>query len=220
MKKNKTKIFIRGTVLLAAFAVWTRLIQTVDVKPAGVNGSAIGFAAMNTWFHQLTGVHLSIYTITDWLGLVPIFVCLGFAGLGMMQLIRRKSILKVDADILLLGAYYIAVIGCYLAFEEIPVNYRPVLIEGRMEASYPSSTTLLVLAVMPTLIYQLRNRIPSAKYTKPVCLTVTLFSALMVLGRLISGVHWITDIIGAVLLSAGLYDIYRACAEAWRKEEA
>ena len=220
MKKNKAKIFIRGTVLLAAFAAWTRLIQTVDVKPAGVNGSDIGFAAMNTWFHQLTGVHLSIYTITDWLGLVPIFVCLGFAGLGMMQLIRRKSILKVDADILLLGAYYIAVIGCYLAFEEIPVNYRPVLIEGRMEASYPSSTTLLVLAVMPTLIYQLRNRIPSAKYTKPVCLTVTLFSALMVLGRLISGVHWITDIIGAVLLSAGLYDIYRACAEAWRKEEA
>lgn len=41
----------------------------------------------------------------------------------------------------------------------IPVNYRPVLIEGRLEASYPSSTTLLVVSVMPTLMFQAYRRV-------------------------------------------------------------
>ena len=92
-----------------------------------------------------------IYTITDWLGLVPIFICLIFAGIGLAQLIQRKSLFRVDYDIIVLGIYYIIVIFGYLIFEMIPINYRPVLIDGFMEASYPSSTTLLVLSVMPTL---------------------------------------------------------------------
>ena len=103
---------------------------------------------------------MGIYTITDWLGLVPIAVCIGFGMLGLMQWIRRKSITKVDRDILLLGGYYILVILGYLIFEMIPINYRPILIEGAMEASYPSSTTLLVLSVMPTLLFQINRRWP------------------------------------------------------------
>ena len=219
MKKKERNTLIRGTGLLTAFAVWTLLIQVVDVQPAGVKGTDIGFAGLNTWFHQLTGVHMNLYVVTDWLGLVPIFVCMVFAVLGLCQLIRRKSLLKVDPDILLLGVYYIVVIGCYLAFEMIPINYRPILIEGRMEASYPSSTTLLVLAVMPTLVWQVRNRAGLAKYRHPLCFAAAMFSVFMVVGRLISGVHWLTDIVGAVLLSGGLYGIYKAGAETWRKEE-
>ena len=32
----------------------------------------------------------------------------------------------------------------------------------------------------------------------------------MVAGRLVSGVHWVTDIIGACFLSIGLFNIYKA----------
>jgi undecaprenyl-diphosphatase len=102
----------------------------------------------------------------------------------------------------------------------IPINYRPILIDGRMEASYPSSTTLLVLAEMPTLVWQMRSRAGFAKYRRPLCFAANMFLAFMVVGRLISGVHWLTDIVGAVLLSGGLYGIYKAGAEMWRKEEA
>ena len=149
MKKNQN--LLAGTLLLVGFAVWTFLIQMVDVQPIGPNGSIVGFAALNGWFHHLTGVHWMLYTLTDWLGLVPIFVCLIFAGVGFVQLMQRKSLLKVDLDIILLGVYYMFVIFGYLLFEMMPINYRPVLIEGFLEASYPSSTTLLVLSVMPTL---------------------------------------------------------------------
>ena len=208
MKEKRN--LLTGVELIGAFALWTVLIQRVDVQVVGQNGTKIGFADFNEWFHQLTGVHMTLYTITDWLGLVPIFICLCFGVLGLVQLIKRRSLLSVDPDILLLGIYYVLVIACYLIFEMIPVNYRPVLIEGRLEASYPSSTTLLVLSVMPTLWFQANRRVSNAMIRKAVAVFVIAFSAFMVIGRLISGVHWATDIIGSVLLSAGLYMLYRS----------
>ena len=208
MKKNQN--LLAGTFLLVGFAVWTFLIQMVDVQPIGPNGSSVGFAMLNGWFHQLTGVHWTLYILTDWLGLVPIFVCLIFAGVGFVQLVQRKSLFKVDLDIILLGVYYVLVIFGYLLFEMVPINYRPVLIEGFLEASYPSSTTLLVLSVMPTLYFQAQRRLTPNALRQTICIFSILFSAFMVIGRLVSGVHWLTDIVGAVLLSNGIFLIYKA----------
>ena len=210
MNHRKLQGFVSGGVLLLAFAVCTVLIQTVDVRPVGVNGTNIGFAMVNTWFHRLTGAHMGLYTVTDWLGLVPIAVCIGFGILGLVQWVRRKRIARVDRDILLLGGYYILVILGYLIFEMIPINYRPILIDGAMEASYPSSTTLLVLSVMPTLLFQVNRRAKCQTVRRITAILVILFSAFMVIGRLVAGVHWFTDIVGSVLLSAGLYALYRA----------
>lgn len=216
MKKNQN--LLAGILLLVGFAVWTFLIQAVDVQPIGPNESTVGFAALNGWFHQLTGVHWMLYTLTDWLGLVPIFVCLIFAGIGFVQLVQRKSLLKVDLDIILLGVYYVLVIFGYLLFEMVPINYRPVLIEGFLEASYPSSTTLLVLSVMPTLYFQAQRRLNPNALRQTILIFSVLFSAFMVIGRLVSGVHWLTDIVGAVLLSSGIFWIYKASVNLLCKE--
>ena len=213
MKEIRRKELLAGIILLATFALWTVLIRHIDVQNAGPNGTEIGFATINVWFHRLTGVHMLIYTITDWLGLVPIIICMCFGVLGLVQLIKRRSILRVDPDILLLGIYYVLVIACYLIFEMIPINYRPILINGNLEASYPSSTTLLVLSVMPTLKYQSDRRIANPMTRKSIALFVFAFSLFMVTGRLISGVHWATDIIGSVFLSSGLFMVYRSMAE-------
>ena len=208
MKEKRN--LLTGVGLISAFALWTVLIQCVDVRAVGQNGTKIGFAAFNVWFHQLTGVHMTLYTITDWLGLVPIFICLCFGVLGFVQLVKRRSLRRVDPDIIILGVYYVIVIACYLIFEMIPINYRPVLIEGRLEASYPSSTTLLVLSVMPTLIFQVYRRAENPLIKEVTVVFVAVFSAFMVIGRLISGVHWATDIVASVLLSAGLFMLYQS----------
>lgn len=208
MKKQKKQILWAGLGLLLSFVVWTVLVQTVDVREAGPAGTPVGFALLNGWFHRLTGVHMGIYTLTDWLGLVPAGICAGFGALGLMQAVRRKSLRKVDGDLLLLGVYYVLVIAGYLYFEMFPVNYRPIRIEGRLEASYPSSTTLLVLSVMPALIFQARRRLQNRNVSRMVCAAAVAFALFMVIGRLISGVHWVTDIVGGVLLSAGLFCIY------------
>ncbi len=210
MKRNLTT----GIFLLIAFALWTILILFIDVQAAGPNESKVGLATFNTWFHQLTGVQMTLYTVTDWLGLVPIAVCLCFGCLGLVQLIKRRSLFKVDADILLLGGYYILVIFGYLFFEMVPINYRPILIDGFLEASYPSSTTLLVLSVMPTLVFQINRRCKNQPVKQITMILVILFSAFMVIGRLAAGVHWATDIIGSILLSLGLFKLYQSAVTA------
>ena len=210
MKKNGKITLFSGVIFNSLFIVWTFLITTVDVKSVGVNGTDIGFATINTWFHNLIGVNMTLYTITDWLGLVPVFICMIFGVVGLIQLIKRKSLLKVDFDIVVLGVYYVFVVFAYLLFEMLPINYRPILINGFMEASYPSSTTLLVLSVMPTLVFQVQRRTKNEKIKLIINIVTVVFSLFMVIGRLVSGVHWVTDIIGSCLLSAGLFYIYKS----------
>lgn len=159
------------------------MIQVFDVKPEGIDGTDIGFSTINVWFHNLTGVHMRIYTITDWLGLVAVFVCIGLGLMGLCQWIKRRKLLKVDFDIQMLGVFYVIVILEYLIFEMIPINYRPIFIDGRMEASYPSSTTLLVISVMPTLIFELKRRMKKGLVRKVLIFVTASFSLFMVIGR-------------------------------------
>lgn len=219
MKKSGKQVLLFGGILIVAFAVWTALIQMVDVQPLGQNGTNIGFATFNCWFHHFTGVNMAIYTITDWMGLVPVVICLIFAGIGLVQLIKRRSLFRVDADIMILGVYFVIVFLAYAIFEMIPINYRPILIEGIMEASYPSSTTLLVLSVMPVLIEQIQRRLSGIGVKRIITIAAIAFSVFMVTGRLISGVHWFTDIVGGVLLSAGLFKLYKAAVMLALKEK-
>ena len=207
--KNK-KHFFTAVGLLVAFGLWSVLISFVDVAPIGPDGSRVGFSTINQFVHNLTNVNMTLYTITDWLGLVPVFIGFGFAILGLVQWIKRKHILKVDVSILILGVFYLVVLACYLLFEEYVINYRPVLIAGYLEASYPSSTTMLVLCVMPTAILQFNSRIQNNACRKILSAVIAAFIAFMVIGRLISGVHWLSDIIGGVLISAGLVTLYYA----------
>lgn len=219
MKRKGKRVLAAGCIVVLLFAVWTWLIQNVDVQPTGQNGTDVGFATLNHWFHKLTGANMTLYTITDWLGLVPIAVCMMFGGLGLVQLLKRRSLLKVDADIIILGIYYILVVLGYLVFEMIPINYRPIPINGIMEASYPSSTTLLVLCVMPTLAEQVERRIKSGIIRMLINVFAVFFAGGMVAGRLLSGVHWLTDIVGGILLSGGLFCIYRAAVMLSNKEK-
>ena len=208
MEKKNRRLFLVGAGLLAAFVLWTVLIRFVDVHAIGPQESSVGFAALNGYVHNLTGVNMSLYVITDWLGLVPIGVALEFAVLGLVQWIKRKGVLKVDRTILALGGFYIVVMAVYLLFETVVINYRPVLINRYLEASYPSSTTMLVMCVMPTAMMQLNARIKNGVFRRCVMLAIAAFIAFMVIGRLVSGVHWITDIIGGALFSAGIVTTY------------
>lgn len=211
MKKEQWKYLFISICLLAAFLLWTAAIQFIDVQAIGPEKSTVGFAAINELVHNATGVNMSLYVFTDWLGLVPIAVAIGFGVFGLVQWLKRKSLKEVDCSILILGGFYILVIAAYIFFEIFVVNYRPVLINGCLEGSYPSSTTMLVLCVMPTAIIQFNARIKTPTLRRCIAYAIIAFIAFMVFGRLISGVHWFTDIVGGALLSAGLVLLYQAC---------
>lgn len=208
MEKLKRRYWLKGIVLLGLFVVWTILVTKFDVVYNELTGTSIGFGTMNLKVHACTGVNWTLYHITDWLGLIPVMLCVVFGGLGLIQWIRRKGLRYVDQDLIWLGLYYVIVIILYLLFEMVPINYRPVLIEGRLEASYPSSTTLLSLCVMLSVMYQIHQRW-NHKGLRYLGMGLSgMFMIFMIAGRILSGVHWITDIVGSVLLGTGLFLIY------------
>ena len=207
-EKGKKNLYI-GIILLVAFLLWTCAVRLVDVQQIGPQNSNVGFATINNLVHTFTGTNMCLYTLTDWLELVPIVFVISFGILGLIQWIKRKHILKVDFNILVLGGFYIVVMAIYVAFEIFVVNYRPVLINGCLEASYPSSTTTLVICVMSTALIQFNLRLKNNFLKKSVAFIIIAFVVFMVLGRLLSGVHWVTDIIGGALISASLVQIYK-----------
>jgi len=205
LKKPYCKISL---VLFTLFLFWTLLVLIIDVKEIGPQNSTVGLSNLNAFIHNLFGVNLSLYYITDYLSIIPFLFIIGFAFWGFLQLTKRKSFLKVDFSILMLGAFYITVMAFYVFFEIFVINYRPILIEGNLEASYPSSTTMLTLCVMLTSSLQFKLRIKNKKLQKLICGIIYIFTAFMVVSRLISGVHWFSDIIGGILLSFSLITIY------------
>jgi undecaprenyl-diphosphatase len=202
----KRPIYLSAFLLLS-FVLWTLFVQWIDLASIGPQDSIVGFSTINGFFHRLTGVHLFLYQLTDWLSLIPLVFVLGFALLGLVQWFQRRSLFMVDRSLFILGGFYILVFLIFIFFEIYVINYRPILINGCLEASYPSSTTLLFLCVMPTAVMQLKHRLQN--HCKVQCLSLlTLFTAVIVALRAISGVHWITDIIGGILLSTGLVTLY------------
>ena len=208
MKKKISSLHVAAAAL-AAFVLWTAAVWFVDVRAVGSGASCVGMAWLNVPVHRLTGVHMQLYRLTDWLGLIPLLTAAAFALLGLAQWVKRKKLRLVDRSLLVLGGFYAAVMAAYVLFEVLAVNCRPVLINGVLEVSYPSSTTLLVLCVMPTAAMQLRERMKNRTADMLFRRAIAAFSVFMVAARLVSGVHWFTDIVGGALLSAALVLAYR-----------
>jgi membrane-associated phospholipid phosphatase len=208
-KSNRLNFAIAGG-LLVLFVLYTASLLFVDVAPIGPRGSSVAYASMNQAVRHFVGVNMNLYQITDWASLAAILVALGFSFFGLLQWIRRKHILRVDISILVLGGFYLIVFAAYAFFEVFVLNYRPVLIDEILEASYPSSTTMLVMTIMPTAMIQFHRLIGNQQVRVAVNIICALFTVLMVIGRMASGVHWITDIFGGLLLSSMLVMLYYA----------
>ena len=200
---NKKRNFFISTILILLAVVFTILVKVVDVKQIGVNETSIGFATLNQFVFKATGVNMIWYHITDWLGLVPIFMAMAYALVGLIQLIKRKSLFKVDKEIMILGLFYIVVISIYIFFEKVIVNYRPILMNGFLEASYPSSHTLMTICLCGSSII-VNKKLFNNKITKLMNILSLVIILITVIGRLISGVHWFTDIIGGMFISIAL----------------
>ena len=212
------KLLIASGILFLVFILFTCVVLFVDVQPIGPDGSSVGLATINQAFAKQVGVHLLWYKITDWLGLVSISVALGFAVLGLIQLLNRKSLKKVDPQIIVLGMFYGLVVLIYAFFEIIIVNYRPILMDGLLEASYPSSHTILVLCIMSTALTLFDYLLSRKKVLRHILsVAVIIIMAVTVLGRLICGVHWLTDIIAGIILSAALVMLFYAVIKKMQK---
>ena len=215
----KKKNIIISIILTIISITYTFLVKKIDVKAIGPNNSKVGFAKLNGAVSNLIGSNMTIYKITEILGYVVILIVLVYGLIGLIQLIKRKSIKKVDREIIMLGILYVLMAIVYVAFEKFIINYRPILIDGELEASYPSSHTILALCIGISSILVSKNYV-SEKYIK-ITNAITILLLLGVLaGRIISGVHWISDIIGGILISLTLLMyFYTLCDVKFKKRK-
>ena len=200
---NKKKNVLISIFLTIVTIVYTYLVKTYDVKSIGPNNSEVGFSKINGWFSNLVGSNMTIYKITEILGLIAISIVGIYAVIGLYQLIKRKSLFKVDKELYILCGLYVLMGGVYVFFENFIINYRPILIDNVLEASYPSSHTILAICICISSLIVSRNYLRQ-KYQKIVDILTILLLLGIILGRVISGVHWISDILGGLLISCTL----------------
>ena len=216
------KKFITAAVSFGLFLLLILLVKVVDVAAVGPEGTTIGLSKLNVAIHDLFGVNWGWYKVTDVLGYLAIVIGLCFAAVGGLQLIYRRSILKVDKEILLLGCLYVVTAILYVFFEKVIVNYRPVLMPDGTgpEASFPSSHTMLSCVILGSGLMLVKKYGKKHK-TVQLILTVVfaVMLALIVAGRLLSGVHWFTDILGGILISVALLNAYEGLLMLWKKSD-
>lgn len=213
MQTNSRKLWYEAVVLWACFFLVLLSVKLIDVQPIGPEGSLVGLSRLNAAVRDLFGYQPFWYGLTEITGLLAIAVAGGFAVLGLVQLIKRRSLLAVDRDILLLAALYVAVGAMYVLFEIVVINYRPILMEGVLEASFPSSHTMLACCILGAAMYQFGRRLPAGALRKAAVIACGVVIAVMAVGRLACGVHWFTDILGGIFLSGALVMTYVAAAE-------
>lgn len=214
--KNKKNILICVLLVLISI-IYTLLVKYVDTSTIGPNGSVVGFSSLNSFVFNLTGNNMTLYKITEILGIIPILIALMYAVIGLIQVIDRKS-LKVDKELIALGILYVVVILIYVFFEKCIINYRPVLIDGILEASYPSSHTLLSICICGSALLINKYLFNNKKIYKYINIISIISMVLIVLGRLLSGVHWASDIIGSIIISITLLKILETYYLSIKKE--
>lgn len=215
--KNNIRNIIMSFIMTVFSGVYVYLAKTLDVKAIGPNNTSVGFSTINKAYRDMIGSNMTIYKLTEIFGLL-IFIIVGVYGIiGIYQLFKRKSLFKVDKEIIGLGILYVLMISVYLIFDKIAINYRPIIIDGELEPSFPSSHTMLAICTCVSSLMVYKKYVPN-KYNYLVLFTTTLLLTLVFLGRAISGVHWISDILGGVIISLTLLTYFYTIIK-WKKTE-
>lgn len=212
MSKKKKSLLI-AIILVITAVVYTILVKYVDVATIGPKRTSVGFSTLNQWGRQIFVKNDFWYKVTKYLGVIP-FLMVAFYGLqGLMQLIKYKSVRKVDKKLIYLGGLYVA-LGCtYVFFEKVIINYRPVLLDGELEASFPSSHTMLALTICLSSLLISKYYIKNKTIIQAFNIGTIILMLLLVIGRILSGVHWISDILGGIIISLALVSIYYAAIQ-------
>lgn len=208
-KKSKKNFMIAGG-LLFVFILFTVAVMKVDVAAIGPKDSLVGLSKINDFMFKKLGTHPIWDMITEVLLVTAFLIVLLFGVIGIKQLIERKSLWKVEHGILLLAVFYVFLAAFYELFEVAVVNYRPILEDGELAASFPSSHTMLICSIVGSAMVLFDRMLTNKVVRNAVEIIGGIILILAVIGRLLAGVHWFTDILGGVLLSAALVMFYDA----------
>ena len=212
--KRVPKESLRTALLMTLAAVLaTILAAVVDVQPVGVEGTKLGFATINTDFFARHGQNETFYKLSKYAGYICFATAAGFAVFFLIQLIQRKSLSKVDRNLSVLIMLYILTASLYLLFDKVLIiNYRPVIRDKGLESSFPSTHVMIAWVVMVSAVDQWNIYIKNENLKIAAIACSLLVMLVVIVARMFSGVHWLTDILGGILIGDMLIAWYRYAA--------
>ena len=195
--------FIAFIILLLAFLLFTYSVKNYDTAEIGPQSSSVGYSHLNEAFRHaaehFSGKDAIAYILSKYLFFIALATVPLYALIGLMQLLQKD----VSPQIWLLAAGYASIAIAYCVFEIWIVNYRPILeADGTLEASYPSSHTFIAIALLGMSAITCHRNLK--KWRTQFVVAHVAIAAIIVIGRALSGVHWLTDIIGGILLASTL----------------
>lgn len=207
LNKKRDIPYIVALAAFAGFAVLIILLSCADVRVAP-NGGKIGLGKMNITVSYALGYGETWYKISKILGYVVLAAAVFNVAVTVWQYFKRKKLIAVDREFLCLCGLYAAVAVVYVAFELFPVNFRPTSSGNNLEASFPSSHALLALTVCGSSAIVAFRKIGSRPWRIAAITAESVLAVALVASRTLSGVHWITDVIGSVILSVALVSCF------------
>lgn len=221
----KMKKYAKFTIFWGLFAIiFTLMVAFFDVGPAGaeynsvvaadsgvhaLNSPEVGFSWLNgEIFRGTEPLQTAGWDkVSDIIMAFAIIVAAGFGIAGLVQLVKKG---KIDARIWKMWLVYGAMAIIYAIFEYLAVvNTRPTLNNGAVESSFPSTHVLVVATVLSLMVVALPKYLDDKKARVLIAVISAIATALVMTGRVMSGQHWFTDVLGALLWSLFLVSLYR-----------
>ncbi len=204
LNKKRDVCYVVSLACFACFAILAAVLLAVDVQTAA-NGGKIGLGTINLAFGAAVGFSDGWYEVSEILGYLTIAVAGANAVVAVVALIRSKSLKGVRDEYIASCVLYVVVVVAYVVFDAFAINYRPTsLAGGELEPSFPSSHVLLALTVHGAEIVILARLVKAERIKIALIAVEGAFALTIVVARTLSGVHWLTDIIGAAILSAAI----------------
>ena len=198
------------TIILGVMVIFlTVSLLFIDKKAVGPGGSEVGFATLNSSVFEKVGVSKTWDKVTDIALAAVIASGAVFAIYGLIQWIKNKKFSKIDWDIRMLGVVYAIMAVLYVLFEKLlVVNYRPVLENGVLEASFPSTHTMIAVTVGLTVALTLGKYVKNKAASRILAGVLIVMVLVIAAGRILAGMHWTTDVLGGLLYGATLVSLY------------
>lgn len=198
MRRKSLDIII--SILWLILLIFTILVSFVDVKIYNVTNTEIGLYSLNKIFlvNSINSNYINI--ISNGIFLICLLVIILMLLLITFEYFKTKKINKNNLNFII---HFLIMVLIWIIFDKILIiNYRPILINGNIEGSYPSTHVMVSTFVLLFLSDKLKKIFKNDKIFYIISIGLIIIQSI---SRILLTMHWFTDIIGGLLIGCLLF---------------
>lgn len=154
--------------------------------------------------------------ITDIILITAIAILGVFAILSLTEWVKRKSLKKVDKELLAMLPSLALMAITYFIFDKLFIlNTRP---NGSGEPSFPSTHTMVTATIFLMTMFALPKYIKNKSLRIILDVVMAILIVLVSIGRVAANMHWVSDVVGGLIFSVLFAGVYVVIIKHKKKE--